>query len=75
MNLCKSLVSAASLGYPTATLSGWEEPTSEHGGEAQKQYSLVARAEQIRDHLQTLQDDDMIVIADGLQTVSVVETP
>lgn len=65
-NLGKTLISAAVLDYPAATLVNWgktfENPDLIFGG------SHIAKIEGVLDHLNTLEpryDDDLVILVDG----------
>lgn len=74
VNLCKSLLSAGVLGYPDPTLIGWEEANPEDGESKPKHYSSLDQIKQVYDYLAKVQDDDLVIIADGYQTVSFIYT-
>lgn len=65
-NLCKTLLSAAILGYPTPTIINWnktfDDPNLVEGG------SHLAKISGVKDYIQALgsaRDDDLILMIDG----------
>jgi len=68
LDLCKALVSAAVVGYPTATLVGWVETLEDP--HADVEVSLTEEINQIQQRLEGKADDDVVMIVDGYTTVS-----
>ena len=67
MNFCKSILSAAITGFPMATLAGWEERLND---EERVGVPTMNRIAQIHDYLGNKDDNDLVIVVDGVTSVS-----
>lgn len=66
VDLCKTLLTAGILGYPSPSILAWGEPYNEQGGLGGGSHLLkISRTLQYLDSLSSEQDDDLVLMIDA----------
>lgn len=66
INLCKTLLTAGILGYPSPSLLAWKEPYDEHAGLGGGSHLLkISRTLQYLNSLEPKQDEELVLMIDA----------